>query len=214
MPVETFRGDGRIMGAHHGVIAERRDDARPMGGGQPRQRRDIEMIIMPVRHQHRIDRRQCIECDARIVDPFRSGKADRGGTRRPHGIAQEVDTARLDEKARMADKADPDRRPRDAGGRTVRMGARRPFRPFFAASGGEPPQHVEGAFRRRAQGIAEPDAIEVIRHRPIMVGLRPRAQPSGPAAECRGAGEPGKHVATRWRHLVHGFGLAAARLSA
>ena len=77
MPVEAFRRDGGIVGTHHGVVAERRDDARPVGRRQPRQRRDIEMVVMAVGHQHRIDRRQRVERDAGIVDPFRPGKADR-----------------------------------------------------------------------------------------------------------------------------------------
>jgi hypothetical protein len=140
------------------------------------------MVVRAVGHQHRIDRRQRVERDAGIVDPFRSGKADRGGALRPHGIAQQVDTARLDEKARMADEADPDRCSGDAGGRMVRIGARRPFRPFFSASGGHPPQHVEGAFRRRAMGVVEPGAVEMIRHRPVVIGRHQRAQPAGPAA--------------------------------
>jgi hypothetical protein len=35
VPVEGLCRDRRIVGAHHGVVAERRDDARPVGGGEP-----------------------------------------------------------------------------------------------------------------------------------------------------------------------------------
>jgi hypothetical protein len=146
VPVESLRRDGGIVGAHHGVVAERGDHSRPVGGGQARQRRHIEVIVMAVRHQHRIDRRQGVERDAGVVDPLRPGEADRRGALRPYRIEQQVEPCGLDEEARMADKADPDRGAADPGGRVVRKRARRPFRPFLAASGGHPAQHVEGPF--------------------------------------------------------------------
>ena len=49
VPIVAFGGDGRIVIAHNGVVAERRDDARAMRGRKPRQRHDVQMIVMPVR---------------------------------------------------------------------------------------------------------------------------------------------------------------------
>ena len=83
MPVEGLRRDRRIVGAHHRIVAEWRDDVRPVGGGESRKRRDVEVVVVPVRDQHGVDRRQRVEGDPGIVDPLRSGKARRG-TVRPH----------------------------------------------------------------------------------------------------------------------------------
>jgi hypothetical protein len=77
VPVVRLRRDRGIMPAHDGVVAERRDHAHPMRRRQPRQRRDIEMIVVAVRDQRDIDRRQVRKIDARIIDPLRPEQAER-----------------------------------------------------------------------------------------------------------------------------------------
>src|ERR1700692_2587008 len=104
-PIESLRGYCGIVISHNGVITERRDDAHTMGAREPRQGHDIEMIVMAVRYQHDIDRRQILKCDTRIVDALWPDKAERGGSLRPHRIEQDVDPRSLDEPARMADIA-------------------------------------------------------------------------------------------------------------
>src|SRR5271163_4053997 len=74
VPVIDFGGDRRIVTAYDGVVAERRDDARAMRFGEPRQRRDIEMVVVRVRDENDVDRRQVSKGDARIVDTFRPGE--------------------------------------------------------------------------------------------------------------------------------------------
>ena len=86
VPIVRFGRDCRIVIAHDGVVAERRDDARAMRRGEPRQRVDIEMIVMAVGHQHDVDGRQIRERDAGIVHALRSDGAERRGSLRPHGI--------------------------------------------------------------------------------------------------------------------------------
>jgi hypothetical protein len=44
-----------IVRAHDRVVAERGDDPRAMSGRKPRQRCDIEMIVVRVRNQNDID---------------------------------------------------------------------------------------------------------------------------------------------------------------
>ena len=65
------------------------------------------MIVMSVRHQYRIDRRQFIERDAGIVDAPGSGEADRRGTFGPDRIDQQVEAGGLDQPARMTDIGKP-----------------------------------------------------------------------------------------------------------
>jgi hypothetical protein len=83
------------VAAHDRVITKRRDDARPMRGGEPRQGRQIEMVVVAVRDQDGIDRWQCFECDARIVDTPRAGKAHRRDALGPDRVEQEIEPSGL-----------------------------------------------------------------------------------------------------------------------
>ena len=114
----------------------------------------------------------------------------------------------------MPDEADPDRTAVDPRRREVHKGARRPFRPLGATPRQLPAQNVASAARRRAVGIMESDAVEVVRHRPLVVAGKQRARESGTEHDRRRAGDPRQQVATRWRHRLLHSGLAAARLTA
>ena len=136
-----------IVIAHDGVVAERRDDARAMRGGEPRQRRDIEMIVVAVRHQHDVDRRQVGKRDAGIVDPLRPDEAERRRALRPDRIEQDIEARGLDQKAGVADIGDAPSRAFDARRRTVGIRRRRPGRPFR-------PGAAQPALQEPAQQIA------------------------------------------------------------
>ena len=93
-------------------------------------RRNIEMIVVAVRHQHGIDRRQVGKGDAGIVDPLRPDEAKRRSALRPHRIEQHIETRGLNEKARMADIGNPPACAFDACRRPVGIRRRRPGRPL------------------------------------------------------------------------------------
>ena len=76
-PIVGFSGDGGVAIAHDRVVAERGDDAGAVIGRKPRQRGNVEMIVMAVRYQNDIDRRQIGKCDARIVYALWPDKAKR-----------------------------------------------------------------------------------------------------------------------------------------
>src|SRR5260370_12378043 len=86
MPIVGFGSDCRIVVAHDGVSAERRDDACGMCCRNPRQSGEIEMIIMAMRHQHDIDWWQICKGDAWIVDTFRPNEPKRRRALRPHRV--------------------------------------------------------------------------------------------------------------------------------
>ena len=99
---------------------------------KPRQRRDIEMIVMTVRDQHDVDLRQLLERDAGIVVPLRSGKADGRDPRGPDGIDEDVEAAGLDQPAGVADEGEPHLVAVDALRRRVGIGIWHPVRPVCA----------------------------------------------------------------------------------
>ena len=90
VPVIGLGADRRVVSLHDGVVAERRDDARPMRGREARQRLGVEMVVVAMRDQHDVDRRQRVEGDAGIVDALRPGEAHRRDALRPDRIDQDV----------------------------------------------------------------------------------------------------------------------------
>src|ERR1700691_6113981 len=92
------------------------------------------MIVMAMRHQHDVDRRQVRECDARVVDALWPDKAERGCTLRPYRIEQNVESRGLDQPAGMADIADAPNRAFDMRRRPVSIERRRPCRPLRSAA--------------------------------------------------------------------------------
>ena len=107
-PIMSLGADRRIVGVHDGVVAERGDHARPVRGRKPRQRRDIEMVVMAMRDQHEVDRRQRLEGDAGIVDAFRPDEGEGRGALGPNGVAQNIQARGLNQHARMADIGNAD----------------------------------------------------------------------------------------------------------
>jgi hypothetical protein len=188
VPVVGLRGDPRVVGAHDGVVAERGDDARTIGGREPRQGRDVEVVVVIMRDQHRVDCRQRTEGDARIVDALGPGEAERRGALRPHRVDQQIEAGGLEQQGGVADVRDAPGRARNARRRPVGKRARRPRRPLGLRRAGPPAEHVEDALRRRAVRVEEVRPVEMVRHRPVVVtGERRARRPAGRA----GGGEPG-----------------------
>ena len=85
--------------------AERHDEQRRAAGlgGERLDRRRIEMVVVVVRDQHRIDARQIGRGEARWDRPLRAGERQRRDAFRQHRIGQQGDAAHLQQHAGMAD---------------------------------------------------------------------------------------------------------------
>jgi hypothetical protein len=64
-----------------------------MRGREPRQGREIEVIVVRVRHQHGVDWRQIRKGDSRIVHPRRPDHPERRCAPRPDRVEQQVEPA-------------------------------------------------------------------------------------------------------------------------
>ena len=117
IPVAGLDRDIRMAGANDRIVAERRHEVRPVAPPQAIEAGQIEMVIMIVRQQHRVDRRQVRERDARRIDPPGPGEIERTGALGKDRIDQNVAVSHLDQKGRMADQRGPQIRRR--GGRFV-----------------------------------------------------------------------------------------------
>src|SRR5262249_41782574 len=130
--------------------------------------------------------RQRLERDARIVDTPRAGKAQRRDALGPDRVEQEIEPGGLQEQARMPNEGDAPGVVVDLSGRTIVVGARPSLGPKRPRSGQPPADQIEDAARLRSLGIEEPRAIEMIRHRTIVVA-RHCTPPE--ESEERGGGE-------------------------
>ena len=74
-----------------------------MLGGEPLDRRDVQVVVVIVRDQDDVDRRQILEREAGRRDPARAG--ERHGLARSDQlrIGQDVDAVELDQQGRVAD---------------------------------------------------------------------------------------------------------------
>ena len=62
------------------------------------QRGDIQMIVMRVAKEHRIDWRQIIEVDAGLGYPFRSDEREGTCSLRPNRVSEDIYTRHLNER--------------------------------------------------------------------------------------------------------------------
>ena len=164
MPVERLGADRAVGAAHGDIVAERRNHAGRKPCGELRQRCQIEMIVVAVRHQRDVDGRKRVEGDSGVVVTLRPGPADRRGAFRPHRVNQNVKPRCLNEPAGVADERQPHLVAAHALRRRVRVRARRPFGPGLPLSvtAELPAQQLAKRFRRHAVGIEKLPAVEMI----------------------------------------------------
>src|ERR1700722_6280559 len=143
------------------------------------------MIVMRVRHQNAIDRRQNAKGDAWIVDALRSGEAERRRALRPYRIEQEIEPAGLNEPTGMADIGNAASRAFDPRRRPVGIRRRRPGRPLRLGSApvtiDHPTPQVPAASRRRTIGIEKTLAVEMIGNRALVIARHPGGLYCAPA---------------------------------
>src|SRR5436305_12503961 len=129
------------------------------------------MVVMRMRDEHRVERRQIIERDAGVIDPLRAGPRRRAGAFRPDGVDQDVDALRLDEHRRMADEGDAQRRSFRALRRHV-ADAGKLLRPGRTRTAAELPfEEIEAAALGRVAGKEKPCSVEVIGDRAAIIGI-------------------------------------------
>ena len=162
---------------------------------EPRQRLDVEMIVVAMRDQHDVDRRQRVERDARIVDalrPERSSPARRAATTPDRSGCSALRSAAASWRGRQRRCAIPAHRRAPAAGRCRGSAPIRAILPVAvrdtsAAAIGE-------ALRRRAVRVEEAHAVEMVRDRAVVVARRGGAQAEN-AGDCAERGKSGEQAA-------------------
>ena len=188
-------------------VAQRRDNLRAIPLPEAREGLQIEVIIMVVRDHHRVDPGQRIERDARGVVPLRPGEPKGTRAPRPDGVGQDIQSADLDEKRRMADERHAQRLRIHRRRRLVAVGARIFIRPRRPRLGQLPAQEIAEAARAcLASGIEEAPPVEMVTRRAVVVEAPAtrRCRPDGAAEERETCEETektpaGHHAAS---HLV------------
>jgi hypothetical protein len=90
-PIERLHHNVQIALADNCVIAKWRQNAGPIPMPEPRQRRKLEMVIVIMRNEHGIDRRQVIEGDTRRVSTLRPNKGKWACSVRAYWIGQDIE---------------------------------------------------------------------------------------------------------------------------
>src|SRR5580692_3881843 len=123
------------------------------------------MIVMGVRYQHDVDRRQVGKGDARIVDSLWADVAERRGAFRPYGVDEDVETGGLDQPTGVADIGDAACRAFDARRRAIGKRRWRPIRPLCPGAAQpalqEPAQEITPAARRCRLAVEEALTVEM-----------------------------------------------------
>src|SRR5450755_4747745 len=88
------------------AVPKTADKARPMLAVQARERLNVQVIVMVMADQYKINRRQIFKSNSRKVTPLRSGPTKRAGALRPGRISQDVDALHLDEHGSVIDEGD------------------------------------------------------------------------------------------------------------
>jgi len=168
-PIQRCHGDACVMSPDDGVVAERGHDLRLIASPEPHKGRQVEVIVVVVRDEHRIDPGQPVEWDTwRIVPPW-SCKRHGAGALGPDRVREDVVAGNLDQEGRVADEADaqitfPDLRWWRVLERTwVNLGpGHRPF-------GELPMEEVDEAAGAFSAGVEEAPSIEVVAQRAFVI---------------------------------------------
>jgi hypothetical protein len=131
-PIERARIQLGVGAAQQRIVAERRQDRTRAQAREPRQRGDVHVVVVVVRDEDGVERRQVAKRDAGRRGALRAQNPERTRPLGPNRIEQKIDALGLNQKAGMADETDPQRAAFDPFGRVVerhRRQIRRPGRP-------------------------------------------------------------------------------------
>ncbi len=168
---------------------------------QAGQRFDVEMVVMVMRDQHRIDRRQRLERDAGRVDPLGAEKRQRARTLGIDRVDQDVEPGNLVEERGVAEMHDPEAV--EPGGRLVLRRRREMLRERLAlALAHLPAQNVQQPLLHLT-AIGKAQAVEILGDGTLVIRIAGaaigRPGKAGAGEDC-GDPEQGKQLAT-----VHGL---------
>jgi hypothetical protein len=170
-PVEVSRS-GHPLPLEERRVPEADEHGRRTRGGEPSQRRDVHVVVVVVADEHRVERRQILEPDARRTMPPRPDPRERRDAVRPHRSVSTLTAVHLDQHGRVVDEGDAERSPADALGRLRGVGRVDPVPPRSAGRGSgssagsrgrSPRDPSTGSARRRSgrtpgRGTGEPRA--------------------------------------------------------
>ena len=95
VPVDGGRREARYLAREDRIVAERRNDARAETLPQLGDHLRVHVVVVIMRDEHRIDVRQVLEGNSRLVYAPRSYKGYRTDLRGPYRIDQQIAPARL-----------------------------------------------------------------------------------------------------------------------
>ena len=139
-------------------VPEAGKDNRRVARGEPRQRREVHVVVVIMAEHDRVDVWEVLEADTgRVVTP-RPEPWRRPDAPRPHRVGEDVEPRHLDEQRAVVHEGDAHVATVDDGRRARRPGPWRPVR--RRGPGGPvlldgPPEEISGSGRRRGRIVCE-----------------------------------------------------------
>jgi hypothetical protein len=168
-PIQSRHGDVRVMGPDDRIVAEGRHDPRPVPLPETRQGGKIQVVVVVMGDEHRIDAGQIVEPDTRRVVAPGAGEGHRAGALGPDRICDDVAPCHLDQEGGMSDQTDAQVARRRTRRRRVLEWAWVCFGPGGIALGEPPAQELAEAPGWGSARVEEALSVEVIAWRAVVV---------------------------------------------
>jgi hypothetical protein len=168
-PVQLHHWRDTLL-AQKGGVAQTGQEQRRMCGGQPPERRQIQVVVMVVTYEYQIDGRELLESQPRRMHALRTSPLHRAGAFGIHRIGEHIKSRQLDQEGHMIDEGE-----RDFAGRQRRRQRRHAFilapsRPFHGVARKLPAQQIHQRAASRSARIEEVPAIEMITDGTVKTG--------------------------------------------
>lgn len=176
-PVELvyLRQSGSVQ---HGAVAEPGEITRPVCLLEPAQGFQIEVVVVIVRDQHQVDRRQRLKRQARVAHAPRADVPQRTDALGVHRVGEDIEAGQLDQKGNVIDERErelPRSKARRQGGPDPILDAPRPGP---GPRGNGPAQQVQPTASGAGVRIEKMPAVEMVRE-PTVVRRTARLRPAG-----------------------------------
>ena len=144
-------------------MSKRRHNLRLVALPESSKRLHIQVIVVSMRNQDDVDRREIVEGDARRIDTPRAHTGKRADALRPDRVGQDVQAGSLQQEACMADETHAQAASDDARWWPIRRkGTWLVARPVLPAFKQVPTCQVQNAPGLGATWVKEASAVEVV----------------------------------------------------
>src|SRR6185503_1930801 len=163
VPPIQFDHFGKAPPPQESFVAQRRHDQGVELTPQPRQRREVHVVVVIVADEHRVDARELLKWESRRPHAARPGHVPRPDALGVNRVGQQVQPAKLHQERRVADERRRNRPWRRLGRFEWSGNIRDPLWPAAAFGRCYPQQIVKQPVARASRRVLKATAVEMRR---------------------------------------------------